>query len=356
MKKTVKLALFLFLMVALIVPTFSEGTQETGKVKIGLSFASFDIERWPREKDKMTELAQAAGAEAIYQVANKDAALQNSQIENMVTQGVDVIIIVAYDGAACATAVDQAWKEGVPCIAYDRLIPSNNLAAYVTFDNVEVGKQQALGVLDVVKKGKFVLLGGSPTDNNAHLVRKGHMEVLQPLIDKGDIEIVADQWVEGWSQEKAVGIIENILTAQENQVDAVVSSNDGTALGTIEALEAQGLVPKVPCSGQDATEAACKAVAEGKLAVTVFKDINKLSPMAVDLAIKLAKGQDLGLEKRSLAELTGDKSKTAMIPCGFLPVVRVTKDNLYDVVIKSGFQKWEAVYKDIPSDKRPPKP
>ncbi|MBN1698843.1 MAG: substrate-binding domain-containing protein [Spirochaetales bacterium] len=355
MKKVFTLFLFGLLTLIFLLP-FGCERQDTGKIKIGLSFASFDIERWPRERDKIKELAEAKGAEVIWASAEKDAKRQNDQIENMVTQGADVIIIVAYDGASCVTAVDQAAKDGVPCIAYDRLIPTNKLAAYITFDNVEVGRQQALGVLSVVDKGKFVLLGGSPTDNNATLVRMGHMDVLKPYIDKGDIEIVADQWVEGWSQEKAVGIIENILTKQKNDIDAIVSSNDGTALGAIQALESQGLAGKVPLSGQDATGPACKAIVEGKLTVTVFKDINLLSPMAVDIALKLAKKEKPDLEGRSLQELTGNDSLTGNVPCKFLEVVQVTKDNLYDVVIKSGFQKWEEVYKDIPEDERPPKP
>jgi D-xylose transport system substrate-binding protein len=274
----------------------------------------------------------------------------------MVSQGVDVIIIVAGDGAACATAVDDAAKAGVKCIAYDRLIPTDKLAAYITFDNVEVGRQQALGILDVVKTGNFALLGGSPTDNNAHLVRQGQMEVLKPLIDKKTIKIVGDQFIDGWSQEKALTTMENILTANNNNVDAVVASNDGTGLGAVEALSAQGLAGKVPVSGQDATAAACKSIVEGKFTVTVFKDINLLTPMAVDLAMKLAKGEKITLDSRKLADLTGDKRKTGNLQCKFLPVTRVTAKNLYDIVIKSRFQSYDEVYKDIPVKNRPPRP
>jgi D-xylose transport system substrate-binding protein len=332
-------------------------TSFAAPIKIGLSFAEFEVERWAREKDRMTELAKKAGAqEVVYQVANNDANLQNSQIENMVAQGVNVIIIVAVDGEACATAVEQAAKAGVACIAYDRLIKTNKLAAYITFDNVEVGRQEALGVLDVVKKGRFALLGGSPTDNNAHLVRSGQMLVLQPLIDNKTIQIVGDQFVEGWSQAKALDIMENMLTANQNKIDAVVASNDSTGLGAVEALSAQGLAGKVPVSGQDATAAACKAIAEGKFTVTVFKDINLLSPMAVDIAMKLAKGQSTGLKTRVLADLTGDTSMTGNIPCAFLPVVRVTKANLYNVIIKSKFQPYDEVYKDVPVGQRPARP
>jgi len=352
-----KRVVFMMVVAAIAIAFFAPVVASAAPIKIGLSFAEFEIERWAREKDKMTELAKKAGAtEVVYQVANNDANLQNSQIENMVAQGVKAIIIVAVDGEAAATAVDAAAKAGIPCIAYDRLIKSSNLAAYITFDNVEVGRQEALGVLDVVKKGRFALLGGSPTDNNAHLVRRGQMLVLQPLIDKGDIKIVGDQFVDGWSQEKALTIMENILTANQNKVDAVVASNDSTGLGAVEALAAQGLAGKVPVSGQDATAAACAAIAEGKFTVSVFKDINLLSPKAVDVAMKLAQGKSTGLKTRPLAELTGDKAASGDIPCSFLPVVRVTKANLYDVVIKTKFQPYDEVYKNVAEGKRPPKP
>ena len=166
------------------------------QLKIGLSISDFETERWPVEQAIMTKLAHERGAQLISQVANHDAKLQNDQIENMILQGVDVIIIIAEDGAAAASAVESAAREGIPCIAYDRLVKSDKLSAYISFDNVEVGRTQARGILEQIGKGNFVMLGGSPTDNNAVLVRKGQMEIIQPLVDKGEIKIVADQWVE----------------------------------------------------------------------------------------------------------------------------------------------------------------
>jgi D-xylose transport system substrate-binding protein len=327
------------------------------KIKIGLSFSDYTTERWPVEAALMTRLANEAGAEVISQVANHDAKLQNDQIENMVLQGVDVIIIVAEDGASCATAVEQAAQAGVPCIAYDRLIKSDKLAAYISFDNIEVGRQQAKGILKVRDKGRFVLLGGSPTDNNAVLYRNGQKEVLKSFIDKGDIEIVADQWVDNWDAANALKIMENILTAQNNKIDAVVASNDGTALGALQALKAQGLAGKVPISGQDATAAGCKSIVEGELTMTVYKNVNLLAPIAIDMALKLAGKQNIAdLVSYKLSDLTLDNNLKGEAPCKFLEVVQVNKENLYDVIVKGGFQKWEDVYKDIPAEQRPPKP
>jgi D-xylose transport system substrate-binding protein len=338
-------------------PAPAKKADKKKKIKIGLSFSDFATARWSREKDLMKKLAEEAGAEVVWQQADNKAKLQNDQIETMVSQGVDVLIVVAEDGAAAATVVDKAAAEGVKVIAYDRLIKSANLAAYISFDNVEVGRSQARGVLKKVKKGDFILLGGSPTDNNATLFRQGQMEVLQPLIDKGDIKIVADQWVENWDAANALKIMENTLTKLKNKVDAVVASNDQTALGALQAMKAQGLAGKVPISGQDATAAGCKSIVEGELTVTVFKDLRKLSPIAVDMAVKMAKGEKVaGLKDFTLAELTLDKKLKGSVPCRFLKVVEVDQSNVYNEVVKSGFQKYDEVYKDIPKDKRPPKP
>ncbi len=342
-------AVFTALMVAL--PVIA-----ADKIKIGLSISDFETERWPKEQALMTKLAHEQGATLISQVANHDAKLQNDQIENMVLQGVDVIIIIAEDGAAAASAVAAAAQDGIPCIAYDRLVKSDKLAAYLSFDNVEVGRVQARGVLAKVDKGNFVMLGGSPTDNNAVLFRQGQMEIIQPLVDKGQIKIVADQWVEAWSPANATKVMENILTAQSNNVDAVVSSNDGTALGALQAMKAQGLAGKVPLSGQDATAAGCKSIIEDELTMSVYKDVRLLSPMAIDMAIKLAKGEKVtGLTNFKLSELTLDDKLKGTVPCKFLEVVGITKDNVYEEIVKSGFQKYDEIYKDVPEDKRPPR-
>jgi D-xylose transport system substrate-binding protein len=336
---------------------FAGCPQSKAGLKIGLSFSDFATERWSNEDKLMRELGQKAGAEVVTQVANNDAKLQNDQIANLVLQGCNVIIIVAEDGATCATAVDDAAEKGVPCVAYDRLIKTPKVAAYVSFDNVEVGRQQAKGVIAVKDKGRFALLGGSPTDNNAILFRQGQMEVLDPYIKSGAIKIVADRWVDNWAMENALKEMEIILTGTKNGVDAVVASNDGTALGALQALKAQGLAGKVPISGQDATAPGCNSIVQGELTVTILKDIRNLTPLAIDVAVALAKKEKVeGLKEFTLAELTLDKKLQGSVPCKFLKVDQVTKDNVYDLVVKSGFQSYDDVYKGIPDDKKPAKP
>jgi D-xylose transport system substrate-binding protein len=324
-----------------------------GKTKVGLSFSDFATERWSRENDQMKAELEALGYEVLSQEANHDVKLQNDQIDNMVAQGVKAIIVVPEDGDTAATAVSKAAKAGVKVIAYDRLIKSTDIAAYLSFDNMEVGRQQAAGVLKVISKGNFVLLGGSPTDNNAVLFRAGQMEVLKPLIDSGDIKVVADQWVDNWDPANALKIMENILTklaSDKIKLDAVVASNDGTGLGALQAMKAQGLAGKVPISGQDATADGCNSIVKGELTVTIFKDTRNLVPKAVQLADQLIKGTAVeGMAKFELAKLTNSDKYTGEVPCVFLPVVQVTKDNVFDEIVKSKFQDYDAVYRDIPN-------
>jgi len=339
-----------------------------GKIKIGLSFSDYATERWPIESAQMTQLLQKMGYEVIAQEADHDVKLQSDQIDNMVSQGVKGLIVIAEDGAAAVTPVNKAAAAGIPVISYDRLIKTDKIAAYISFDNVEVGKQEALGVMTALglpgsttwtkdNPAKVVLSGGSPTDNNAVLVRQGQKSVYQPYVDQGIIKIVADQWVDNWDPAKAEAMMENILTAQQNKIDAVIASNDGTALGELQALAAQGLAGKVPISGQDATADGCNSIVKGEQTVTVFKDTRLLAPQAVSMIDALVKGQKLtGLTTYTLAILTGDKSLTGSIQANFLKVVQVNKANVYDVVVKSGFQSYDNVYRGIPADQLPPRP
>lgn len=359
--------LSILFVLTLVFGNASTTIQAQDRLKVGLSFSDFATERWRNEEILMRQLLEDLGYEVISQEANHDVVLQNNQIDNMVTQGVVAIIVVAEDGDAVSTAVDAAAAQGVHVLAYDRLIKSPNIAAYLSFNNVEVGRQQAQGVLTAlnIEGGdwtvdnpvRLVKLGGSPTDNNAILFRQGQDEVLQPYIDQGIIEVVADQWVDNWDATNALRIMENILTAQNNEIDAVVASNDGTALGALQALAAQGLAGVVPISGQDATADGVNSIVRGQLTVSILKDIRDLSPLAVELIDALIQGEDIPeLQEFTMAELTNDATREGTVMAYFLPVYQVTADNAYELVVASGFQSYDDVYRDIPEDQRPPRP
>ncbi len=372
MSRKLVTTLLLAVIVASLFGFGAPANAQTTKTIVGLSFSDYATERWPLENALMTKLLQAKGYYVLSQQADHDVKLQNDQIDTMVAQGAKALIVIAEDGASAATAVSAAAKKGVKVISYDRLIKTPDISAYISFDNTEVGRQEALGVMtalglkDAAKDtgkwtkdnpAKLVMLGGDPGDNNAILLKNGQMEVVQPFVDAGVAKIVADQSVEKWDAANAEKLMENILTAQKNAIDGVVASNDGTALGALQAMKAQGLAGKVPISGQDATADGCNSIVKGELTVSVYKDIRLLSPLAVDMADKLLKGQDIpDLKKYTLAELTNDKSLSGDVMADFLKVVQITKDNVFDQIVKSGFQSYDDVYRDIPADQRPPKP
>jgi len=323
-----------------------QDTPKAQTIKIGLSMDSLRVERWKRDRDLFIEKATELGAEVLVQSADSDPVKQNSQAENLLAQGVDVLVVIAQDGVAAAQIVDAAHRQGAKVLAYDRLIRNSDLDLYVSFDNERVGFLQADSIVTSVPKGRYFLLGGSPSDNNAQLLRQGQMAALQPAIDAGAIEIVGDQWTDNWDTNVALKHVENALTANKNRIDAIVASNDGTAGGAVEALRAQGLAGKVAVSGQDADEAACQRIVEGTQTMTVYKPLKPLAYRAAELAVALAKGDTVPADK------TINNGKID-VPSILLDPVPVDASNLYDVVIRDGFHAVEDVYRNIPKEQWP---
>jgi D-xylose transport system substrate-binding protein len=317
------------------------------QIVIGFSMDTLKEERWQRDRDEVVKAAEKLGAKVLVQAANGNDALQNSQAENLLTQGVDVLLVAPHNGKTAATIVDAAHKAGVPVIAYDRLILDSDLDLYVTFDPVRVGELQGDYAVQRRPKGNYVLIGGAPTDNNALLLREGQMKFLKPSVDKGDIKIVSDQWARDWQPIEALKIMENALTRVNNQVDAVVASNDGTAGGAIQALTEQKLAGKVLVTGQDAELAACQRVVAGTQTMTIYKPIPLLGGKAAEVAVLLAKKQAIPDQTRPV------KNGKKDVPSILLEPIPVDKDNVLSTVIKDGYHKLEDVYKDVPKDQWP---
>jgi D-xylose transport system substrate-binding protein len=261
-------------------------------ISIGFSMDTLKEERWQRDKDLVEKRAKELGHQVSVQVANGDDNLQIKQAENLLTQGVDVLIVAPHNGEVAASIVEAAHRQGVPVISYDRLIKNSDVDLYLSHQVIKMGEMQAKYLLDHVgkKPANFVVVGGSPTDNNALLLHQGQMNILKPAVDRGDVKIVADQYAKEWQANEALKIVENALTLVNNQVDAVVASNDGTARGAVQALEGQNLAGKVLVSGQDADLASLKLIAEGKQTMTVYKSIQPLAYGAVEAAVKMARG------------------------------------------------------------------
>lgn len=317
-----------------------------GPIRIGLSFDSLQLERWQHDRDAFVARAKQFGAEVAVQSADGQDAVQVRQCENLLTSGVDVLVIIPHNGEVMASVVNSAKAQGIPVLSYDRLIRNSDVDLYISFDNKRVGELQAKYLLDHAPKGYYILIGGSPTDNNAHMVRDGQMEVLKPAIDRGDIKIVADQWAKDWLPSEALRHTENALTQANNNVVAVVASNDSTAGGVIQALEEQKLAGKVLVSGQDADLAAAQRVAASTQSMTVYKPIVPLATKAAEAAVALAKG-----ERVDTHETVNNGKKD--VPAILLQPIVVDRSNLASTAVKDGFLKMEDVYRDIPRSQWP---
>lgn len=341
------ITLLLLLAVAGCHRAHEEGRARTGgKVRIGLSLDSLQLERWQHDRDAFVARANDLGAEVFVQSADGIDAVQVRQCENLLTQGIDVLVIVPHNGDVMASAVNSAKQQGVPVISYDRLIRNSDVDLYISFDNMRIGELQATYLLDRAPKGNYILIGGAPTDNNAHLLRDGQMKVLQPAIDAGKVKIVADQWARDWLPSEALRHTENALTQANNNVVAIVASNDSTAGGVVQALEEQGLAGKVLVSGQDADLAAVQRVAAGTQSMTVYKPILPLARGAAEAAVKLAKKEKV---ESNGSVYNGFKN----VPAILLEPVVVDRANIEATVIKDGFLKREDVYRNLPRDQWP---
>ena len=259
--------------------------------KIGFSIDDLRVERWSRDRDYFVAAATQLGAKVFVQSADASEQKQIAQIENLISRGVDVIVIVPYNATVLNNAIKEAKKANIKVVSYDRLALNSDIDAYISFDNKAVGVMQAKALVELKPKGNYYLLGGAPTDNNAKMLREGQLSVLDPLVAKGDIKIVGKQWVKEWSPAEAMSIVENALTANNNKIDAIVASNDGTAGGAIQALTSQKLAGKVPVSGQDADLAAVRRVVAGTQAMTVYKPLKLIASEAAKLSVQLVRNE-----------------------------------------------------------------
>ncbi|WP_312517567.1 D-xylose ABC transporter substrate-binding protein [Massilia sp.] len=297
--------------------------------KIGFSIDDLRLERWTRDRDYFTQAAEKLGAKVFVQSADASEQRQIAQIENLISRGVDVLVIVPYNATVLNNAVREAKKAKIKVVSYDRLILNADVDAYISFDNKAVGELQAQSIVALKPKGSYYLLGGAPTDNNAKMLREGQLKVLQPLIDKGDIKVVGKQWVKDWSASEAMSIVENALTANGNKIDAVVASNDATAGGAIQALASQKLAGKVPVSGQDADLAAVRRVIGGTQAMTVYKPLKQIATSAAQLSVQLVRNEKPAFN----AQLNNGFKQVNTV---LLKPVLLNKQNV-DVLVKDGF-------------------
>jgi D-xylose transport system substrate-binding protein len=308
-----------------------------GPIRIGFSMDTLKEERWQRDKEMVEQRAREVGADIDVQVANGDDALQKSQCETMLANGVDVLIVVPHNADVADAIVEAAHKKGVPVISYDRLIHNADVDLYVAHGTENIGRMQAEYALQHAPKGNYVIIGGAPTDYNAVLLHSGQMKVLKAAIDRGDVKIVSQEYAKEWLPEEAARITAAALKKSGNNIQAIVASNDGTAGGAVSAMDAAHVRSKVILTGQDADKAALRRIVLGKQTMTIYKSIRQLAFTAVDAAVRLARKQPVNATDRM-------RNGTQQVPAILLEPVVVDKSNLDQTVIKDGYQRREDVY------------
>lgn len=347
-----KRVVLLLLIVSVAFGAFANGGSESAgmsdEVTIGVSMPTLQEERWKKDeamiKNKLMELG-VKEENILIQSADGDEQKQVSQCENLITQGIDALIVIPQNGDAMAPVVASAHDAGVKVVSVDRIINNADLDFYVTFDAYYIGVRQAEYMIEVANSGNWIMIGGAPTDPNAALIRQGQLSIIQPYIDNGSINVVLDQNANYWSPADALVIAEAGLTKANNDIDVIFASNDGTAGAAIEALTEQGLAGKVPVPGLDADLAACQRVVLGTQTMTLYRKLYMQADYAAQAAYALATGMDV-------EELIGVKVETknngfADVPSILLKdldvMFAVDADNM-KTVVDDGWLTADAIY------------
>ncbi len=319
-----------------------EQTTESGvtekKIQIGLSFDSFVIERWQRDRDVFVFTAEELGAEVNVQNANGDVEKQISQIEYFIDKKMDVIVVIAVDSEACSEVLGKAKDAGIILVAYDRLLKYSNADLYISFDNEEVGRLMAKTLTEKLPEGgNIIAVFGPTTDHNVQLVEQGFQDVMQD----SPLNVIYSVNAVNWLAEVGYYAVNEALEITE-EINGVFCGNDNLATEAVRALSENRMAGNVVVTGQDAELAACQRIVEGTQTMTVYKPVDKLAKAAAEYAVKLAKGEEINAPATIF-----DGAKN--VPYVKLEPVAVTKENIDEVIIDGGFQSKEEVYLNVPS-------
>lgn len=307
-------------------------------IVVGVSWSNFQEERWKTDEAAIKAALAPAGAKYISADAQASPTKQLTDVEDLISKGANVLIILAMDSEAILPAVKKAADEGIPVIAYDREIESPN-ALYLTFDNVGVGRLMAKAVEAAKPSGNYAFIKGDKGDPNADFLFSGITEVLKPAMSAGKIKNVGESYTDGWKPDNAQKNMEQILTKNNNKIDAVVCENDGMAGGVVAALTAQGLAGVVPVSGQDGDHAAINRIALGTQTVSIWKDSRDLGKLAGEAAVALAKGKKM-TQIHGVKPFSGG-AKHVTVNGVLLTPLAVTRANLNVIVDKGWITKAE---------------
>ncbi|KMM62996.1 sugar ABC transporter substrate-binding protein [Bacillus glycinifermentans] len=343
------------LLLCLTVAACSGNQASGGKEKgyVGISMPTKSSERWVYDGKYMVKEFEKLGYKTDLQYAEDVVENQVSQIENMITKGVNVLVIASIDGEALTDVLEKASKQDIKVISYDRLLMnSEHVDYYATFDNHKVGELQGkyieekLGLKDGKGTFNIELFAGSPDDNNAHFFFDGAMSVLKPYIDSGKLKVLSGQtsFEQGatlrWDGATAQARMDNLLSAHytKAKLDAVLSPYDGISIGIISSLKGAGYgtdkKPLPVITGQDAELASVNSIMKGEQTSTIFKDTRELAKKAVEMTTSVLKG-----EKAEVNDAKTYDNGKKVVPSYLLEPVVVDKENYKKVLVESGYYK-----------------
>ena len=320
-----------------------------GRIVIGVLFDSLTVESRVKQRDALIKRGKELGAEIVFQDAGLNEKTQMDQAENLISQGVDAICILAHNADAMKPLSQMCKDDGVILLATDRLIKDVPIDYFVGLDNETVGYQQADFCIEKAPEGNYILLAGAATDPNAIAWRKIWDQELKPLVDKGDINIVFEEYCENWDPTLAATYTENALTSCNDDIAAILCMSDGMGTGAVQALKQRGLAGKVIMTGLDGESEAYKRIAEGTQSMTLQIDDEAIANMIVDIIVDACNGGD-GKDyiNGTINNGWGD------IPSATIPYIEVTKDNLLEMIDR-GFADYDTTFADVPADQRPAK-
>ena len=349
MKKFLAILMILCMVMALIPAACAEGDL------VGVAMPTQDLQRWNQDGENMKEQLEAAGYSVDLQFAANDIPTQVSQIENMIANGCKVLVVASIDGDALGTVLAQAKEAGIPVIAYDRLIMNSDAVSYyATFDNWLVGTKQGEFIEEALnlkeddgKTYNIEFITGDPGDNNINFFFDGAMSILQPYLDSGKLVCPSGQTEKAvvatanWATDAAQSRFENILSsfyADGTQLDAVLASNDSTACGVENALEASYTGEWPVITGQDCDIAIMANLVSGKQSMSVFKDTRTLAAKTVEMVDALMKGTEPPINDTETYD-----NGTGIIPSFLCEPVACTADNYKELLIDSGYYTMEQI-------------
>lgn len=357
MMKKVFLALFTLIMALSVLAACDDGDNASSGEslgRVGVSMPSLSLERWERDGNNIAENLRALDFEVDLQFAQDDVQTQISQIENMITNEVEILVVAPIDGDTLTEVLELAYSQGIPVIAYDRLIMnSEHVSYYVTFDNFHVGVLQGRFLVDELGLGtdagpfNIELFAGSPDDNNARFFFNGAMSVLQPYIDGGELIITSGQTdftqiaIPGWATADAQARMDNLLSAHYTATDlhAILSPSDSLALGIVSSLQSLGFGDTRPMpiiTGQDADLANVRSILEGGQSMTVFKDTRILADAATRMVQEILNDESVTVNDTETYD-----NGVSVVPTYLSSVITVTVDNVQEVLVDTGFYTAE---------------